>query len=166
MDRRSFLILSAKALTAMLLPWQLGRAAPRATVYGVDVCPYCSMTVADLRFTAQVVTPTGLVHNYDAIECLADHLAGHGPTPPEVAEAYLADRGASSREEVSYLAADEAVLLHHPRLRTPMGGGLAAFVEPEAASAFAAANRLADARVLTWQQVLEEAADRPWVPGY
>ena len=166
MDRRKFLRWGTKALIVAVLPWQLVRAAPRPTTFGVDVCPYCSMTVVDLRFAAQVVTPTGLVHSYDAIECMADHLAGHGPTPPDVAEAYLADRAASSREAVTYLPVEEAVVVHHARLRTPMGGGLAGFATAEAAADFVEANRLAGARVLTWEQVLVEAAERPWVPDY
>lgn len=166
MNRRQFLKWSVKVVAVAVVPLQLVRAAPRPTAFGVDVCPYCSMTVVDLRFAGQVVTPTGLVHSYDAIECLADHLAGRGPTPPTVAEAYLADRAASSREEVSYLPAEEAVVLYHPRLRTPMGGGLAAFVTAEAATEFAAANRLSDARILTWEAVLQEATQRQWVPDY
>ena len=166
MNRRQFLKWSAKAVAVAALPLHLVRAAPRPTTYGVDVCPYCSMTVVDLRFAAQVVTPTGLVHSYDSIECLADHLAGRGPTPPAVAEAYLADRAASTREEVNYLPVEEAVVLYHPRLRTPMGGGLAAFVSAEAATEFADANRIADARILTWEAVLQEATQRQWVPDY
>jgi copper chaperone NosL len=124
------------------------------------------MTVVDLRFAAQVVTPTGLVHSYDAIECLADHLMGHGPQPPDVAEAYLSNYYASTREEVDYIAAQEAVVLHHARLRSPMGGGLAAFESEAEASAFAAANRLTGAEVVTWEEVLAAGGQRPWVPDY
>lgn len=166
MERREFIRQGGKALILALLPWQLVRAAPRPTEYGVAVCPYCSMTVVDLRFAAQVITPTGQVHSYDAIECLADHLVGHGPKPPEVAGSYLANYHASTREEVSYLAVEEAVVLHHPRLRSPMGGGLAAFETAEEAAAFAVANRLTDAATLTWDGVLALGGERPWVPDY
>lgn len=153
-------------MAALLLGGVRAWAAPRETRYGVDVCPYCNMTIVDLRFTAQVVTPTGLAHHYDAIECLADHLAGHGPTPPPVAELYLADRQASSREQAALLSADEAFVLHHPRLRTPMSGGLAAFASARAAEEFAEAQRLAGAELMTWDEVMERAVERPWVPDY
>lgn len=165
MNRRQFLRFGGKLLAVAMLP-RLVVAAPQPTKYGVDVCPYCSMTVADLRFAAQVVTVTGVVHTYDAIECLADHLSGHGPTPPEVAEVYLADYLASQREAVSYVDAAEAVILHHPRLRSPMGGGLAAFSSRADAEAFAKDRRLADARYLDWEQVIETGAGHPWVPDY
>jgi len=154
------------AAVVVLLPRSPAEAAPRAARYGVDVCPYCNMTIIDLRFSAQVVTPTGVVFNYDAIECLADHLAGHGPLPPVVEEAYVADREASSRESAALLNASEAYVLHHPRLRTPMGGGLAAFASKDAADAFAVAQRYPDAELLTWAAVLERAAITPWVPDY
>ena len=166
LGRREFLRRAGAAAAVALLPRALVEAAPRETQYGVDVCPYCNMTIVDLRFTAQVVTPTGLVLNYDAIECLADHLAGHGPVPPVVEESYVADRQASTRESAVLLATADAVLLHHPRLRTPMSGGLAAFASKETADAFAAAQRYTDAELLTWDEVLERAAITPWVPDY
>jgi len=165
-DRRTFIRKTGHTLGAVLLWSQRAWADPRPVTFGVDVCPYCNMTVVDLRFTAQVVTPTGLVHHYDAIECLADHLMGHGPRPPEVAETYLADRAVSSRDEAAFLEVEEAVVLHHARLRTPMGGGLAAFADRAAAEEFAAAGRLAGAEYLTWREVLERGRDRPWVPDY
>lgn len=166
LERREFLRRSGVGLAALLLGGSAAWAEPREPRFGVDVCPYCNMTVVDLRFTAQLVTPTGLVHQYDAIECLADHLAGHGPPAPQVAELYLADRAASARESAAFLAADDATLLHHPRLRTPMGGGLAAFAAVEAAEAFAAAQRLSGASLLTWREVVARAQDAPWVPDY
>lgn len=170
MHRRAFLRrclhVAGAAATGSLLPRWRAVAAPHPVTAGVDVCPYCSMTVVDLRFAAQVVTPTGLVLTYDAIECLADHLGGYGPTPPSAAEAYLADVVASNVDGAAFLEAGTAVVLYHPRLRTPMGGGLAAFASQDAALAFAAARRLADAETLTWADVLARGAERPWVPDY
>ncbi len=170
MHRRAFLLrclhAAGAAAAGALLPRAWVAAEPHPTVAGVDACPYCSMTIVDLRFAAQVVTPTGLVLHYDAIECLADHLNGHGPTPPDVAETYLADAATSSLEGADYLKAEDAVLLYHPRLRTPMGGGLAAFADAAAAESYAAQRRLQDAEVLTWAEVLARGADDPWVPDY
>src|SRR5690606_10671637 len=89
-----------------------------------------------------------------------------GPPPPEAAETYLADVTTSSLDGADYLTADDAVLLYHPRLRTPMGGGLAAFADAAATEAYAAQRRLQDAEVLTWAEVLARGADDPWVPDY
>lgn len=137
---------------------------PRAVAIGDDRCPACGMAVVDARFAAQARTDGGRTLVYDAIECLADHLNGHAGEVPVVAAAWLADRVASTQAVAAWWPAEAATLLHHPRLRTPMGGGLAAFGDPREALAFAEAQRLTEPSVLTWDQVLELGVPRPWVP--
>ena len=68
------------------------------------------------------------------------------------------------RRRAVWLPVDAAVVLHHPRLRTPMGGGLAAFGDVAAALAFAEANALADATTYAWAEVVALGVARPWVP--
>jgi len=166
---RRGLVKRALAVLGMLL---VGRGAAegvalppaRPVAIGEDRCPACNMAVFDARFAAQAHTLGGRVLVYDAIECLADHLAGHAGEVPLIVGAYLADRVASERGAAAWLPAEEAVLLYHPALRTPMGGGLAAFAEAEAAHAFADAGRLAEPQLLDWETVLERGLERPWVP--
>ncbi|MFO8149767.1 MAG: nitrous oxide reductase accessory protein NosL [Trueperaceae bacterium] len=148
-----------------------GRAAaqttdpePRGVAIGDDRCPACGMAVVDARFAAQARTEGGRTLVYDAIECLADHLNGHAGPVPVVSAAWLADRVASTQAASVWWPAEVATLLHHPRLRTPMGGGLAAFGDEPEALAFAEAQRLAEPSVLTWDEVLELGIPRPWVP--
>ncbi len=137
---------------------------PRAVAIGDDRCPACGMAVIDARFAAQARTDGGRTLVYDAIECLADHLNGHAGPVPVVVVAWLADRVASTREAALWWPAEAATLLHDSRLRTPMGGGLAAFRDEPEARAFAEAQRLAEPSVLTWDEVLELGIPRPWVP--
>jgi len=148
-----------------------GRAAaqpsdpqPREVAIGDDRCPACGMAVVDARFAAQARTDGGRTLVYDAIECLADHVNGHAGSVPVVDAAWLADRAASTQAGATWWPAEVATLLHHPRLRTPMGGGLAAFGDEQEALAFAEAQRLAEPSVLTWDEVLELGIPRPWVP--
>lgn len=125
------------------------------------------MPVIDGRFAAQVITSGGLTLTYDAIECLLDHEAGHGPPPPNAIERWLADRKHSQREAVVWLEAEtEATLLHHARLRTPMGGGLAAFHSLDEARMFVETNRLSGAQTLSWSEARSLASERPWVPTW
>jgi hypothetical protein len=70
---------------------------PGPVVVGTDRCPYCSMSVIDARFAAQQVTVSGRVHVYDAIECLVDHLAGHGGPALAAGWCFVADHAASTR---------------------------------------------------------------------
>lgn len=164
MNRRRFLLrgMTLAAALAGMRAW----ADPRALQVGIDTCPYCGMAVIDGRFASEAITEGGRTLVYDAIECQLDHEAGHGPPPPEVSERWLADRLASARDAVAWLDADEAWLLHHPRLRTPMGGGLAAFASEEEARTFAREQRLDEARLLSWAEAAREAAERPWVPPW
>jgi copper chaperone NosL len=136
---------------------------PRAVQRADDRCPACGMAVMDARFAAQALTDGGRVLVYDAVECLADHRNGHaGPVPTLVVE-WLADRQDSRADEAVWRRAEESTVLYHPRLRTPMGGGLVAFETTEAAWAFAQAGGLADGTLLSWAEVLEQGVDRPWV---
>lgn len=160
MERRTFLALLLKGLVA---GWAI--AQPRPLQAGVDRCPYCNMTVIDGRFAAQLITPLGRHYHYDAIECLVDHLNGHGPPVPEVAGLYAADFARSTVSDAHYLAVAALLFLHHPRIRTPMGGGLVAFSEKAAAERFSAERRLRDVRTLNWDALLSEGAARPWVPS-
>jgi copper chaperone NosL len=138
-------------------------ATPRAVQRADDRCPACGMAVMDARFAAQAVTDGGRVLMYDAVECLADHRNGHAGPVPAIAIEWLADRGASVADGAVWRDAAASTVLFHPRLRTPMGGGLAAFETPEAAQAFAHASNLPDPTLLAWAEVLEQGVDRPWV---
>jgi copper chaperone NosL len=42
--------------------------------YGEVACHYCSMTIVDKQHAAQLVTSKGKVYNYDAIECMLNHM--------------------------------------------------------------------------------------------
>ncbi len=168
--RRTMLWWLARAPLVAAVAWggtagaQPDPAAPRPVARADDRCPACGMAVIDARFAAQARDPGGRTLVYDAIECLADHRNGHaGPVPGE-GPAWLADRAASSAAEAVWLPVAEAVVLHHPRLRTPMGGGLAAFADVPAALAFAEAHALADALAYGWAEVLALGVPRPWVP--
>ena len=138
---------------------------PGPVQVGTDRCPYCSMSVIDARFAAQQVTVTGRVHGYDAIECLVDHLAGHGGPPLAEGWCFVADHAASTRDVASLIGVHAAHLRHHPRLRTPMGGGLVAFADEAAAAAFVAERGLADVQAWEWDALVARSRERPWVPA-
>ncbi len=165
MNRRDLI----KAIAFFGVPYAFrALAKPRPVRIGVDVCPYCFMTVVDGRFVAQVVVETGKYYNYDSIECLADHVNGYAAYGPTVRvkpkEWYLADYAASSGRKAVLKDAEKMVVVHHPRIRTPMGGGLAAFSTRAAAEAFVRAHRLKGARFYTWREILKEGKEHPWVP--
>jgi copper chaperone NosL len=164
LDRRTFLRRAALLAAAAVVARAVGQGEPRAVAI-TDRCPTCGMAVIDARFAAIAATTLGRTLVYDAIECFADHVNGHGRPAQEIASAHLADRIASTREAAVWLPASAALLLHHPRVRTPMGGGLVAFADRASAEAFAHETRLSDPEFLAWSAVLERGRAAPWVPS-
>ncbi len=142
-------------------------AAPRPLRTGVDVCPYCHMTILDARYSAQVITSTGRVFFYDDPGCLLDQLAGHGGPQITAREVYVADFASSERNRAAFVAAERALFLFHERIRTPMGSGLLAFSAAAGAAAYLRERpQFADGQQLRWQQLLERGRKQPWVPGF
>jgi len=163
MKRRDLL----KGLIGLGVPWSLQvLAEARPVRVGVDVCPYCNMTVIDARYAAQMVTRTGKVYSYDAIECLVDHLNGYGGPRVEPRELYAADFAASTAKAAAEKPVNELVFLYHRRIRTPMGGGLVAFAQSEDADRFVRERRLGGVRRLTWAELVAEGKQHAWVPPY
>jgi copper chaperone NosL len=163
MKRRDLL----KGLVGLGVPWSLQvLAEARPVRVGVDVCPFCNMTVIDARYAAQMVTRTGKVYSYDAIECLVDHLNGYGGPRVEPRELYAPDFAASTARKAVERPVGELTFLHHRRIRTPMGGGLVAFARPEDADRFIAERRLKGVRRLSWDELVAEGKQHAWVPPY
>jgi len=130
---------------------------------GAERCPYCSMAVIDARFAAQQRTVSGRVHVYDAIECLVDHIAGHGGPPLTAGWCYIADYAASSRDAAQLISVHEATVVQHERFRTPMGGGLVGFGSAAGAAAFVAERGVGNAEAWAWSALVERARTEPWV---
>ena len=47
---------------------------PKPITYGEASCHFCSMTIVDKQHAAQLVTDKGKVYNFDALECMLNHL--------------------------------------------------------------------------------------------
>ncbi len=100
------------------------------------------MTIADPRFAAEAITPTGKVAVFDDVGCLAAWL--------EADEATATGWVMSFVDGEEWLPAATSVYLRSEALRTPMGSGLAA-LRPggEADSVLSALG----GELLTWEQV-------------
>ena len=47
---------------------------PKPIAYGEVSCHFCSMTIVDKQHASQLVTNKGKVFNFDALECMLNHL--------------------------------------------------------------------------------------------
>ena len=126
---------------------------PRAIRYGEDVGAHCKMTVSDARFGSELVTTTGKVYVFDAVECLANYMVAH----PELADQTHSLWVTAYDAPGELIPLDSAFFIHSPDVQSPMSGGLAAFgpgTSPEDAV------RQLGGEVLAWADVLE-LADQP-----
>jgi copper chaperone NosL len=105
-----------------------GPPEPVPIVLHEDACSHCRMAISQREYAAELVTPQGRVERFDDAGCLAAWLREHGR--PEGAALFVVDYATGE-----WLAAEDATYVVSPVLPTPMGSGLAAFDEPDAAEA-------------------------------
>lgn len=128
--------------------------APQPLRLGLDECERCRMTVSDARFAGQLLTRQGRSFTFDSVECLAGYL-NEGRIAEEVLHsAWVMDFSRPDR----WLRAEEAVFVLGGELRSPMGVGLTAHHDREAAAAF---QRLNGGDLLDWDGVRTHVA-RVW----
>ena len=127
---------------------------PRPLVAGTDACDFCRMTVSDTRFGGEILSKTGRIHTFDAVECLASfHLAA---SPDDVRGVWVSDF-----ESTRLVPVDSAVFLIDGRMNSPMGRKLVAFA-PEHANGL---EQRFDGRRLNWNAVLTLVRENRMGPG-
>lgn len=93
------------------------RRGPAPIAYDDRDCDYCSMRITDRRFGAELVTATGKVHEFDAVECLAAYYVkarGAGGPAAGVQGVYVTD----FRKPGTLIPVEQAVFA-----RGAVGGG-------------------------------------------
>jgi len=99
-------------------------------------CTHCGMNTQDLRVACEARDASGSWRAYDSIECLIAHGDARDPLA-----AYLADC------DTRGLHRADSLWVVHGDFATPMGGGYAAFLSREDATALAADTRGSVARL-------------------
>lgn len=115
--------------------------------YGRDECAHCKMTMVDPRFGAELITPKGKALVFDDLTCLFQYEQANPGQAGDRAEFYVIDFAQPGR----LIPAPTAHYLLDDRLRSPMGGGLAAF--GDAASRAQAQHQLGGSRALAWSEL-------------
>jgi len=152
---RSLLILAVSTLLLVACSPE-----PEPIQYGADACSFCRMTIADARFGAELVTSTGKVYTFDAIECLAAYIDENaGRDDLTIHSLWVTDY----HHPRTLINVDDAFFIHGGSLRSPMAMNVAAFSNEAAAP-----GRVADSiggTVLNWNDVREIAASG-WTNGH
>lgn len=104
--------------------------SPKPIQYGTDKCDFCRMTIVDPPFAAELVTDKGKVYKFDAIECMIQYRQSRPETDfaLQLVNDYL--------QEGTLHAANSCTYLVSPKLPSPMGANLSAFVDRASAQGF------------------------------
>ncbi|MCR9227908.1 MAG: nitrous oxide reductase accessory protein NosL [Flavobacteriaceae bacterium] len=132
-------------LLAMLL--SLGCSVrPKPIDYGHVGCHYCSMTIVDRQHAAQLVSQKGKVFDFDAIECMVNHLK-------EVDESSMALFLVNDYERPGELVdATTATYLISENIPSPMGEYLSAFTSKKTAEKI---KNTHNGELFTWIEINE-----------
>lgn len=88
--------------------------------YGQDACDHCKMTIVDNKFGAEIITDKSKVFRFDSDECLRNFEQEKHPQGKQ----YLVTDYVKPGEIID---AKTAWFLHSDKIKSPMGGNLAAF---------------------------------------
>ncbi|WP_350284859.1 nitrous oxide reductase accessory protein NosL [uncultured Croceitalea sp.] len=133
-----------KSILLILLFNMACSIGPKPIAYGKTGCHFCKMTVVDKQHAAQLVTKKGKVYNFDASECLVNHLKD---IDAETVELLLVNDYDHPGELISV---HEATFLISEGIPSPMGAYLTAFGNKEAAQK---ALKVHGGELFTWQQL-------------
>lgn len=86
-----------------------------------DMCQRCKMVISEKRLAAEFIDQEGLAYKFDDISCMVHALRSRSDRKP-VAAVFVVDF-----ESGGWIRADKACFIRSDRLKTPMGGGVAAF---------------------------------------
>ena len=102
---------------------------PEPIRIGLDQCSYCTMTVSDNHFGAEIMTKKGRAYKFDDIHCLFEYLNEKSISGKEIKAIYLTDYSGMH----SLLNSNDVLLLRSNQIRGPMGGNFAAFSSEDSA---------------------------------
>ncbi len=132
--------------------------SPEPIDYGVDTCIYCKMLITERQYGAVLVTQKGKVYKYDSVECMAAaYLQQH--LPHEEIHSLWTVR---FDEPGTLIRATDAVFLHSPNLRSPMGLNVSAY----STRAFAEQTQARyGGDLIDWKNVLH-LVEGEWLPRW
>lgn len=121
--------------------------APKPIDYGHVGCHYCSMTIVDKQHAAQLVTKKGKVFNFDAVECMMNHLKDEDESDISLFLVNDFDKPGA------LVDGTKATYLISENIPSPMGAFLSAFSEEQAAQQVLDVN---GGELLSWNELKQE----------
>jgi copper chaperone NosL len=127
--------------------WPSQRTGSEPIEYGRDACAHCRMHLSQPGFAGELRDTNGVLTKYDDIGCMLQAMVS---LHHEVPEAWVEDHDGGG-----FLPLLSARLVRSDRIETPMGYGIVAFKDEDAAQSFA---RAQDGDVLALEDILRQPA--------
>jgi copper chaperone NosL len=144
MWRASVAAMVAVAVTACAIE-------PQPVHLGSEECAHCRMVITEPQFAAQALNSKGKAFKFDAVECLASWVTSGEGSGIELHSLWVADH----QEPTSWLRVEDARFLRSDAVHTPMGAGVVALRDEQAARA---QQEMRGGELLHWSGVLALAA--------
>jgi copper chaperone NosL len=96
--------------------------------FGKDDCHYCKMKLMDSKYGIALVTPKGKTYKFDDFHCYQNFIK---ETPTEIKKTYVV----AFDQAGTLIEAENAVFVQGENIKSPMGSGVAFFVEEKNALA-------------------------------
>lgn len=118
--------------------------------YNSEACHFCSMTISDSQYAAEIVTKKGKVFKFDASECMLYYLKENEKLPVEL---YLVNDYETPKDLTD---ATKAVFLISKNLPSPMGANLTAFKKESTAKEVQIEK---GGELFTWEEIRDKFKD-------
>jgi len=101
--------------------YSCGSKGPVEIKLNTDHCDFCRMTISDRKCCAEAISEKGRIFKFDDIMCMKNYCAENADT--KMAAFYVTDYADGKQ----LIAAEKAIFISGPNIRTPMNGGVIAF---------------------------------------
>jgi len=126
------------------------KVEPQPIRYGEDMCHYCTMTIVEPGFGAEVVTKKGKAYKFDAIECMMNYSKEN--TDEEIA-LYLSN---VLIDPAILYDATQLTFLKSESIPSPMGAFLSAYSTEEEARITLGSE---EGQFYTWETLIKYFAE-------
>ncbi len=115
------------ATLLFLIPFASCSSGPQPIKPGQDGCASCKMTISDVKFGAEIITQKGKAFKFDDVHCMLAFIREEKMSFGDIREVYFTNFD----DPHQLIPSAKALLIHSEELRSPMGGNIAAFDNPE-----------------------------------
>lgn len=118
-------------------------SGPEQIKLNFDSCYYCEMVISDERFPAQIVTTTGKVYKFDAVECMIGAVEENEIDKNKIDKMYITNFELNNH----WLEANNSYYMISNNIKSPMGVNAKAFATKADADKAA---KLNEGNVFSW----------------